>query len=121
MVYIDKTFRERDKDIGNRVLPDISPAANTIRSCNMDRLLETLSRQTGSPDPASHAANAYDTPARESEIDELDDDDMDFEPASDDSEDAEYFDADENDQDYRGMATLNLYRSLEKGRGDEYG
>lgn len=79
--------------------------ANIVQSCNMDRLLESLSRQTESPDPASHAANAYDASVRESEIDELDDDDIDFEPASDDSEDAEYFDADEDDQDYRGMAT----------------
>ena len=70
----------------------------------MDAISESLSRQTESPDPASHAANVYDAPVRESDIDELDDDDMDFEPASDDSEDAEYFDADEDDQDYRGTA-----------------
>ncbi|KAK3172491.1 hypothetical protein OEA41_005813 [Lepraria neglecta] len=50
-----------------------------------------------SPDPASHAANIYDTTGTEGEWeDERDDDDMDFEPTTDESEDAEFFDPTED-------------------------
>ncbi|KAL8708258.1 MAG: hypothetical protein Q9220_006835 [cf. Caloplaca sp. 1 TL-2023] len=46
-----------------------------------------------SPDPSSHATNIYDTEDAEGEwVDEADDDDMDFEPTTDDSEDVEFFD-----------------------------
>lgn len=46
-----------------------------------------------SPDPSSHATNIYDIAEAESEwLDEEDDDDMDFQPTTDDSEDAEFFD-----------------------------
>ena len=69
----------------------------------MNIIADAPSRQTESPDPASHAANAYDAVATGSEIDELDDDDMDFEPTTDESEDAEFFEADEDEQDFRGM------------------
>lgn len=50
-----------------------------------------------SPDPSSHAVNIYDTVDTESEwVDEDgDDDDMDFEPTTDDSEENEFFDSNE--------------------------
>lgn len=51
------------------------------------------SNRIESPDPASHAVNIYDTSGTEGEwFDETDDDDMDFEPTTDESEDAEFFD-----------------------------
>ena len=50
-----------------------------------------------SPDPASHAANIYDATGTEGEWEEeTDDDDMDFEPSTDESEDAEFFDPSED-------------------------
>ena len=50
-----------------------------------------------SPDPASHASNIYDTSGTEGEWEEeTDDDDMDFEPSTDESEEAEFFDPSED-------------------------
>lgn len=71
----------------------------------MNIISDAPSRQTESPDPASHAANAYDTVVTGSEIDELDDDDMDFEPTTDESEDVEFFEAEEDGEDFRSMGT----------------
>lgn len=51
--------------------------------------------RTESPDPASHAANIYDASVTEWQ-DETDDDDMDFEPSTDESEDAGFFDPSED-------------------------
>lgn len=52
-----------------------------------------------SPDPSSHAANVYDTVANESDwVDEVDDDDMDFEPPTNESEDTEFFDPAEEEE-----------------------
>lgn len=59
-----------------------------------------------SPDPTSHAANIYDTPGNEGEwFDETDDDDMDFEPTTDESEDVEFFEPaeEEPEVDFHGM------------------
>ena len=58
-----------------------------------------------SPDPASHAANIYDVSGNEGEwFDEEDDDDMDFEPTTDESEDNEFFDPTEDPEaDFHGM------------------
>ena len=57
---------------------------------------ETGSSRGESPDPSSHAVNIYDIVETESEwMDE--DDDMDFEPTTDDSEDNEFFDPAEGD------------------------
>ncbi|KAL8820276.1 MAG: hypothetical protein Q9223_001469 [Gallowayella weberi] len=55
-----------------------------------------------SPDPSSHATNIYDTAEAGGEsLDEVDDDDMDFEPMTDNSEDGEFFDlADEADAEF---------------------
>ncbi|KAL8807383.1 MAG: hypothetical protein Q9182_000722 [Xanthomendoza sp. 2 TL-2023] len=55
-----------------------------------------------SPDPSSHATNIYDTAEAGGEsLDEVDDDDMDFEPMTDDSEDVEFFDlADDADAEF---------------------
>lgn len=53
----------------------------------------TAAVQIGSPDPSSHASNIYDTEDAGGEsFDEEDDDAMDFEPLTDESEDAEFFD-----------------------------
>lgn len=58
-----------------------------------------------SPHPSSHAANIYDTEGAGAEsVDEEDDDDMDFDPMRDDSEDVEFFDpADEVEAEFHGM------------------
>lgn len=56
--------------------------------------------RTESPDPSSHATNAYDDIACESE---LDDDDMDFEPSTDNMEDPDFLDADGDGDDFHGM------------------
>lgn len=58
-----------------------------------------------SPDPSSHATNIYDAENGQDEwLDEEDDDDMDFEPATDDSEAVEFFDPAEADEsDFHGM------------------
>ena len=66
---------------------------------------ETPARQTTSPDPASHATNIYDTTGTESEwIDEADDDDMNTDLVTEDSEDGEFFDPAENDEgEYHGV------------------
>ncbi|KAL9590638.1 MAG: hypothetical protein Q9203_000563 [Teloschistes exilis] len=55
-----------------------------------------------SPDPSSHATNIYDAENGQDEwLDEEDDDDMDFEPATDDSEAMEFFDpAEANESDF---------------------
>ena len=60
-----------------------------------------------SPDPSSHAANIYDASGAEGEwldeLDETDDDDGIFEPTTDESEDAEYFDPSEDvEADFHG-------------------
>ena len=55
-----------------------------------------------SPDPASHATNIYDTEGEW--LDEEADDDMDFEPTTDESEDIEFFDpSDVVEADFHGM------------------
>ena len=59
---------------------------------------EANSGRGASPDPASHAANVYDAAEGEWE-DELDNDDMDFEPTTEDSEDIEFFEATEDEED----------------------
>ena len=60
-----------------------------------------------SPDPSSHATNIYDATGTEGEwLDETDDDDMDFEPSIDESEDAEFFDPTEDvEADFHGITT----------------
>ena len=66
--------------------------------CNKAMASSLIDRdRTSSPDPASHALNHYDAvgPGGES-VDEADDDDMDFEPTTDGSEDAEFFDPTED-------------------------
>ena len=65
----------------------------------------TAAVQNGSPDPSSHATNIYDTEDAGGEsFDEEDDDAMDFEPLTDESEDAEFFDpTDEADAEFHGL------------------
>ena len=68
-----------------------------------------------SPDPASHARNLYDDPSGEGDwFDEEDDDDMDFQVATDVSEDNEFFDpSEETESEFHGNAcsTYGLTRS----------
>lgn len=61
--------------------------------------------RTQSPDPGSHAANIYDGSGTEGEWqDETDNDDMDFEPTTDESEDLEFFDLTEDPEaDFHGL------------------
>lgn len=61
-----------------------------------------------SPDPSSHAANIYDASAAEGEwLDETEDDDDIFEPTTDESEDAEFFDPSEDvEADFHGTVLL---------------
>ena len=58
-----------------------------------------------SPDPSSHTANIYDASGAEGEwLDETEDDDDIFEPTTDESEDAEFFDPSEDvEADFHGM------------------
>lgn len=60
--------------------------------------IHNLGRAQGSPDPSSHASNVYDAEEAGGEwLDgDDDDDDMDYEPTVDDSEDAEFFDLSED-------------------------
>lgn len=52
---------------------------------------------SSSPDPLSHTANIYDASGAEDEqLAETDNDDMDFQPTTDESEDAEFFDPSED-------------------------
>lgn len=63
--------------------------------------------RSDSPDPSSHSTNIYDLEDVGGEFfDEEDDDDMDFEPVTDDSEDVEFFDPiDETEAEFLGMQT----------------
>ena len=63
--------------------------------------------RTESPDPASHAANIYDT--ENDWVDEQDDDDMDFEPTTESSEDNDYFEAaEDDDMEFHGKSAIEL-------------
>ena len=65
----------------------------------MTSLRDPHAERVDSPDPSAHALNVYDTEATESEwVDEVDDDDMNFEPTTDESEEMEFFDPAEEDE-----------------------
>ena len=71
--------------------------------------------RSDSPDPASHASNIYDASGTEGEWEEeTDDDDMDFEPSADESEDAEFFDPSEDPEaEFHGsLASLNSMAAI---------
>ena len=69
-----------------------------------------------SPDPSSHAANIYDAAGAEGEwLDETDDDDDMFEPTTDESEDAEFYDPSEDvEADFHGMVLSDSCQYLER-------
>ena len=69
-----------------------------------------------SPDPSSHAANIYDAAGAEGEwLDETDDDDDMFEPTTDESEDAEFYDPSEDvEADFHGMVLSDSCRYFRK-------
>ena len=64
-----------------------------------------------SPDPSRHTANINDAPGAEGEwLDETEDDDDMFEPTTDGSEDAEFFDPSEDvEADFHGIVILEFY------------
>ena len=65
-----------------------------------DSNINSYQRNSESPDPASHATNIYDVEA--DSLDEVDDD-MDFDPTAEDSDEIEYFEATEDDDnEYHG-------------------
>ncbi|MCJ1356489.1 MAG: hypothetical protein MMC33_006484 [Icmadophila ericetorum] len=77
-----------------------------------------INGRTESPDPASHAANIYDTEG--DWVDDPDDDDMDFEPTTEDSEDNEYFEAaDDDDMEYHdaddGLSGVEIEFRMDDG------
>lgn len=63
-----------------------------------------------SPDPLTHAASIYDASGAEGEwLDETEDDDDIFEPTTDESEDAEYFDPSEDvEAEFHGTMLSNF-------------
>ena len=63
----------------------------------MDASQQTAPGRNESPDPSSHSLNSYDA-AEEDWVDEEDDDGMDYEPTTDDSEDIEFFETTEDDE-----------------------
>lgn len=69
-----------------------------------------------SPDPSSHAANIYDASGAEGEwLDETEDDDDTFEPTTDESEDAEFFDPSEDvEADFHGTLLSNCFFYVER-------
>lgn len=60
-------------------------------------------RNENSPDPATHAVTIYD-PEGEwvDEEEDLDNDDMEFEPTTEDSEDIEFFETEDDDGEFHG-------------------
>ena len=71
--------------------------------------------RSDSPEPASHASNIYDASGTEGEWEEeTDDDDMDFEPSADESEDAEFFDPSEDPEaEFHGsLASVNSMAAI---------
>lgn len=74
----------------------------------MEPLRNPHIERSESPDPSSHPTNIYDTENPESEwVDDVDDDDMDFEPTTDESEDIEFFDPNEEDEDAEFHGTIH--------------
>ena len=69
--------------------------------------------QSQSPDPSSHIFNVYDIAGSENGTDELDDDDMDFEPTTDEGENADFLDADGNDEEFHGTG-LSYFQRIVK-------
>jgi len=72
-----------------------------------------------SPDPASHAVTVYD-PEGEwvDEEEDVDDDDMEYEPTTEDSEDLEFFETEDDDGEFHGAVakdTQNLWSSMRIG------
>ncbi len=63
-------------------------------------------RTGDSPDPASHAVTVYDAEGEwVDEEDDIDDDDMEYEPTTEDSEDLEYFETEDDEGEFHGALT----------------
>ena len=69
-----------------------------------------------SPDPSSRAVDMYDASGAEGEwLDETEDDDDIFEPTTDESEDAEFFDPFEDDEaEFHGMVLVDSFSYVER-------
>ena len=63
-----------------------------------------------SPDPASHASNVYDVEGADADwVDEEEDDDMDFEPTRESSEDVAFLESiEDDDEDFHGTHQKDL-------------
>lgn len=73
-------------------------------SAVMEDSIDSRANRPASPDPSSHAVNVYDAIPSESDwVDEVDDDDIDFEPPTDESEDIEFFDLAEEEEEEEDM------------------
>lgn len=76
----------------------------------MDSSQIITDNRTESPDLSSHSVNVYD--AEGEWLDEEDDDDMDFEPTTDDSEDVEFYDPSEDPEaEFQGIGLLATIRN----------
>lgn len=66
----------------------------------METLRDAQFQRSESPDPSRHTPTTYDTVNPEDDwLDEVDEDDMDFEPTGEESEDVEFFDPAEEEED----------------------
>lgn len=66
---------------------------------------EHREERSESPDPSSHTRNTYDAATVESECDETEDDDLDYEPPDEESEELEFFESTEDaDGDFQGTS-----------------
>ena len=75
----------------------------------MDPSQIVIDNRSESPNPSSHTANVYDTEGEGLDEDD-NNDDMDFEPTTDDSEDTEFFDPLENpDTEFQGMDSISYH------------
>ncbi|KAL8759576.1 MAG: hypothetical protein Q9199_000699 [Rusavskia elegans] len=94
-------------------------------SSNMSSDERTAAVHNDSPDPSSHATNIYDIEDAGGEsFDEEDDDDMDFEPMADDSEDLDFFDTtDEAEAEFHdaddGLSGVEINFSMDDREDDE--
>ena len=88
----------------------------TTLLCIMSPPESPVTRAGDSPDPSSHAVTVYD-PEGEwvDEEDDIDDDDMEYEPTTEDSEDVEFFET-EDDGEFHG-AVASLQKSVSSVNG----
>ena len=96
---------QQDKILAIAQVVELSLPSALLIIAIMATSLSSEDARGGSPDPSSHAANIYDASGAEGEwLDETEDDDDMFEPTTDESEDAEFFDPSEDvEADFHGI------------------